>query len=386
MNEITFKSILPALISGTVVLALLWLFFWLLTRAFRRWTKADGGSPDRLRHGVESITRFLRRVTGVASLVVAILIMLHGVGIDSVPRLTWPQIEDWTQGSGLRILFILGSALVLIRTTGSVTRRLPDFLVPAHLSFAERLDRRKRIDMRGRLVRWTITAVVATLAIVMVLKAVGMDLTPFLAGGAIISVALGFGAQDLVRDIIGGSTMILEDQLRVGDIASINGKSGLVEAIHLRTTVLRGLDGAVHIIPNGSIKELSNMTKNFSFYVIDLGIAYKENVDKVMDLLREIGRELTKDPAYGAKILAPLEVLGVDDFAASAVVIKLRIMTVPLEQWVVGRELRRRIKNRFDEIGIELPYPHMSVHFDSAERPAKIDAATSRLAGSGADT
>ena len=207
----------------------------------------------------------------------------------------------------------------------------------------------------------------------MTLTTLGIDATPVLAGGAILSVALGFGAQDLMRDVIGGVFMILEDQLRVGDIASINGNTGEVEAIRLRTTVMRGLDGTVHIIPNGSIKQLSNMTKNFSYSVINLGIAYKENVDSVMALLREIGRELRADSDFSLKTLAPLEVMGVDDFAESAVVIKLRIKTVPVDQWAVGRELRRRIKNRFDAEGIEIPYPHVSVQIDD-RRPAPIRA------------
>lgn len=171
----------------------------------------------------------------------------------------------------------------------------------------------------------------------MILRKLEVDVTPILAGGAIVTVALGLGAQNYVRDIIGGLFLILEDQVRVGDVVNINGKGGQVESIQLRTITLRDADGTVHIFPNGSISAISNMTKNFSYYVIDLGIAYEENADRVMALIKEIGAELEKDPKYSEKILAPLEMMGVDAFAESAVIIKFRIKTVPLEQWSVGR-------------------------------------------------
>lgn len=385
MNTITFENVLPALVSVTATLALLWLSFWTLNRALqRRHLRQDGdGESGNLERSVAHLTLLLRRMTDLAALLIATVIMLYGVGIRGLPRLDWNDVAEWMQGAGWPLLFIGGSALVLIRAAGLVTRSLPDLLVPARLSIAARLDRRKRIETHGRLARWTIVAIVLGIAGVMALRTVGVDVTPLLAGGAIASVALGFGAQNLVRDIISGVFMIVENQLRVGDIARINGKSGQVEEINLRTIVLRGLDGTVHIIANGQINDLSNMTKNYSYYVIDLGIAYKENVDRVMDLLREIGVELRADKAWSAKILAPIEILGVDDFAASAVIIKLRIMTVPLEQWAVGRELRRRIKNRFDLEGIELPFPHLSVHFGATSRPFDLNtmAAGERAAG-----
>lgn len=377
MDSISLQSLLPALVSLTAALALLWLVFWLATRALQRWfvRSADGEHPHVLENWAERVTSLLRRITATTSLVIAVIVMLYGVGIRGVPRLTWEEIGVWIRGSGLPLLFILGSALVLVRAAGVVTAGLPNALVPERLPYAERMDRRKRVETRGRLARWTFTTLVLCIAGVMVLKTVGVDVTPLLAGGAIVSVALGFGAQNFVRDIIAGVFMIVENQLRVGDIANINGKGGQVESIRLRTTALRGLDGTVHIFQNGLIKDLSNLTMNFSYYVIDLGVAYKENVDRVMDLLLEIGQELQADPAYAPKILEPLEVLGVDDFAASAVVIKLRIKTVPLEQWKVGRELRRRIKNRFDAEGVELPFPHLSVYFGDPERAKRSGAA-----------
>jgi small conductance mechanosensitive channel len=142
-----------------------------------------------------------------------------------------------------------------------------------------------------------------------------------------------------------------------------------VEAIKLRTTVLRDLGGIVHVFPNGEIKQVANLTKEFAYYVIDVGVAYKESVDGVMEVLKSIGDELLQDPNYGPLIFAPLEVLGVDDFGDSQVTIKIRIKTAPLKQWTVGRELRRRIKNAFDSRGIEIPFPHVSVYFGEASKP-----------------
>jgi small conductance mechanosensitive channel len=303
---------------------------------------------------------------------VAALILLHGVGITGVPRLTWDRIAEWLRGSGVSMLFIVGSALVLIRAVNLLVAGLPSFLVPAGLDSRERTERIKRIETNGRLLRWVSSALFLGIAALMVMRQAGVDLTPFLAGGAVLTVALGFGAQDFVKDIIGGLFLIVENQIRLGDVADINGKSGLVEAIRLRTTILRSLDGTVLVIPNGSIRELSNMTKDFSYCVIDVGVAYKEDVDNVVQVLDRTGQELAADAKYSGRILEPLEILGVDDFADSAVVIKIRIKTLPREQWNVGRELRRRIKRAFDGCGIEIPYPHMSVYFGEASKPFAI--------------
>ncbi|MEO8124217.1 MAG: mechanosensitive ion channel domain-containing protein, partial [Burkholderiales bacterium] len=317
METISIERLLPELVTLTVALGLLWLLFWLITRALQRWFASragDGNQPGAVEAWAARLTLFLRRVTAGASLIIAVLIMVHGLGVRGVPELTWDRIALWVRGSGLPLLFIAGSALVLIRAASIFTKALPDALVPERLAYAERMDRRKQVATRARLGRWLFSAVVLGTAAIMVLRQLGVDTTPLLAGGAIVSVALGFGAQNLVRDIIGGVFMIIENQLRVGDIASINGKSGVVEAIRLRTTTLRSLDGTVHVIQNGLVTDLSNMTMNFSFAVIELGVAYKEDVDTVMDLLRVIGTELQADPVIGAKLLAPLEVLGVEDF------------------------------------------------------------------------
>jgi small conductance mechanosensitive channel len=155
-------------------------------------------------------------------------------------------------------------------------------------------------------------------------------------------------------------------------VAILNGTGGLVEAINLRTTVLRGLDGALHIFPNGGINTLSNLTHNFSFYLFDIGVAYKEDVDRVIEILKKLSDEVMVDPTYGPEILEPLEILGLDKFADSAIIIKARIKTKPIKQWMVGREMNRRIKKRFDEEGIEIPFPHSTIYFGEASPPFDV--------------
>ena len=163
--------------------------------------------------------------------------------------------------------------------------------------------------------------------------------------------------------------LILEDQIHVGDVVKIDATSGVVESVKLRTVVLRDLSGTVHVIPNGAITTLSNMTKDFSYSVLDVGVAYKEDTDHVVDVLRDVGADVRSDAAFGQHILDELEILGVDDFADSAVTIKIRIKTRPLKQWMIGHELRRRIKKTFDAQGIEIPFPHVSLYMGEVSNP-----------------
>jgi small conductance mechanosensitive channel len=189
----------------------------------------------------------------------------------------------------------------------------------------------------------------------MILKEMSFDVRPLLAGAGVAGVAIGFGAQNIIKDVLGGIFLMMENQIRVNDIAVINGKSGLVEEINLRTTVLRGEDGAVHIFPNGTIQGLTNLTREYSFYVFNLSVSYAEDTDRVVSVLAGIAGELSQEEPYRSAVLAPLEVLGVDKLADSGAVIKARFKTVPNQQWMVGREMNRRIIKRFEEAKIEMP-------------------------------
>lgn len=230
----------------------------------------------------------------------------------------------------------------------------------------------KRAATLSAIIRNTLAVIVWALAIIMALKEGGFDVGPILAGAGVVGLAIGFGAQNLVHDVISGMFMLLENQIRVNDVAILNGTGGLVEEINLRTTVLRGQDGTVHVFRNGVITTLSNMSHGYSYYVFDIGVAYKEDTDRVIQVVRSIADEMMKEEAFQGIILEPLDVLGVDKFADSAVIIKARFKTAPIQQWTVGREMNRRIKKKFDEVGIEIPFPHTSIYFGEASKPFKF--------------
>lgn len=220
----------------------------------------------------------------------------------------------------------------------------------------------KRATTVSALFRRTVATLIWAVAAITALQQAGFDIGPLLATAGVAGLAVSFGAQNLVRDIFAGVFMLLEDQIRVGDVARINGTGGLVEEINLRTVRLRSQDGVVHIFPNGTITTLSNLTQEFSYYLWDLGVAYKEDTDHVVEVVKTLAEEMQQEPEWAPLILEPLEVLGVDQFGDNAVIIKMRIKTRPIQQWSVGRELNRRIKKRFDELGIEIPFPQRTLH------------------------
>lgn len=220
----------------------------------------------------------------------------------------------------------------------------------------------KRTTTLGNIVRYALISIIVAISGITVLREVGINIGPILATAGIGGLAIGFGAQSLVKDVISGFFILMEDQIRVGDVVEIGGKSGSVEKISLKTTVLRDMSGNVHYVPNGQISVVTNMTKEYSRYVFEIGVAYKEDVDEVMEIIKKIDEEMRHDPEFKDDILEPIEVLGVDQFADSAVIIKARTTTLPIKQWRVAREFNRRIKKRFDELKIEIPFPHVTVY------------------------
>jgi len=194
-----------------------------------------------------------------------------------------------------------------------------------------------------------------------------IPIAPLLAGVGVAGLAISFGAQSLVRDVINGFFILLENQFAVGDIIEINGKSGVVESITLRVVSVRDVEGTVHIIPNGSINMVSNKTKSWARAVLDIGVAYKESVDEVIRVVNDVGAGLWADADWQPKLAAAPEVWGVEDLAESSVNVRLIVNTRPGKQWQVKRELRRRIKNRFDEEGIEIPFPQRTLHIRGGE-------------------
>ena len=219
-------------------------------------------------------------------------------------------------------------------------------------------EAKKRVHTLGNILRHAFLIVITFVAVLMILGELGIQLGPLLATAGIGALAIGFGAQSLVKDVISGFFIILENQYRIGDVIEVSGVSGLVESVSLRRTVLRDLRGRVHTIPNGEIKVVSNLSKEWSRSVLDIGISYSEDIDKVIDLLSQIGKELESEEPYKSAILESLQILGVEKFDEFQLVIRMMVKTAPLKQWEVERELRRRIKIRFDEKGIQMPFPH----------------------------
>jgi small conductance mechanosensitive channel len=270
---------------------------------------------------------------------------------------------DVTQWSGaaittLRVVLIVVAALIAIGVLKRVIRL-----------FRERIARRmgdpeamKRAATLGRVFRYLVSVVVSLVAGMLVLSELGVSLAPILGAAGVVGIAVGFGAQSLVKDYFGGFFILLEDQIRVGDVVRIADISGFVEEITLRHVRLRDYDGNVHYVPNGLITTVTNMSREYAQSVIDVGVAYREDVDEAFGVMRAVAGAMRADPAFGPKILDELEVAGVERWADSAVVLRCRFKVAPLEQWNVRREYLRRLKRAFDERGIEIPFPHVTVY------------------------
>jgi small conductance mechanosensitive channel len=258
-------------------------------------------------------------------------------------------------------------AIVAYRAARIVIRRMVEREIADEGPLERRL-RQQRAQTLGSLLGSVAFVVIAAITILTVLGNF-VDIGPLLASVGVLGLAVSFGAQSLVKDVITGTFMLLEGQFAVGDVVRVADVSGQVERVTLRTTVLRDLHGVVHIIPNGEITRVSNLTKSWSRAVLDVGVAYKESVDRVIDVMREIGVEFHADPEWRPLLLGEPEVLGVDSFGDSAVVIRMIVQTLPQQQFPVGRELRRRIKNRFDAENIEIPFPHVTVYWGEGQQP-----------------
>jgi small conductance mechanosensitive channel len=273
------------------------------------------------------------------------------------------QDWDWNRWGGpaasaLRIVLIV----VLAWTSITVLQRLVRGL---RLRIAARLgdrDAARRAETVGRVIRYLVALVIGAVAAMLVLAEVGVSLAPILGAAGVVGLAIGFGAQSLVKDYFSGFFILFEDQIRTGDVVRVADIGGLVEDITLRHVRLRDYDGNVHYIPNGLITTVTNMSRVFAHSVIDIGVAYRENVDEVISVMQEVGATLRKDEAFASRILDDLEIAGVERLDSSAVVLRCRFRVAPLEQWNVRREYLRRIKVAFEASDIEIPFPHLTVY------------------------
>lgn len=289
--------------------------------------------------------------------------------INYTSSLEWDQLI----ATLLRITLIIGFAWGIMTLVQRFLNRLQKRLLSNSEAVGEPpSESAKRVETIVRLLRQAaLIAIWATVSLI-ILKEVGVEIAPIIASAGILGLAVGFGAQNLVRDVIAGFFFILENQVRVGDVAVVNGTGGLVEEINFRTIVLRDLGGAVHIFPNGAVTTMSNLTSQWSAYIFDVGVAYKEDTDRVIAIMKKVGEDLAEDPAFKALMLEPPEIFGVDKLADSAVIIKGRVRTKPIRQWAVGREYLRRIKYAFDENNIEIPFPHRTLYVGNESKPLNL--------------
>lgn len=297
------------------------------------------------------------------------------------PEADWELITI----TAMRIALILVVLWVGRLVVGQLLRRLERRLINKGQAAGEvPTESAKRAETLVRLLRQGVLILFWVVGVLLVLLELRIEIGPLLASAGIAGIALGFGAQNLVRDVIAGFFMIMENQVRVGDVAIVNGTGGLVEMMNFRTIVLRDLSGTVHVFPNGAITTLANLTREWSAYVFEIGVAYKEDPDRVISVMRRVGQELRQDPAFAPFILEDIEIFGVDDFADSAIVIKGRLKTVPIKQWELGREYRRRLKKTFDREGIEIPFPQRVVHWGADNAPLLAQLLNKSQAGSAA--
>jgi small conductance mechanosensitive channel len=356
---------------GLVVLATA-VVAWLAGRTARR--AATAAMRSLLRDAITTSSPVVRaplRLIGLGTfaLVFFVLIFPAFEAVELRPRtgLQLRTLSAWAFHSGLKVLLVVIVAFAVIRVVGVAVKRFEH-----DINFGTGLDaleRAKRARTLGSVLTNITTFVVLVTGALMILREFGVDISPALTGAGIIGVALGFGAQTLVRDLIGGFFLILENQVRVSDVVAINGIGGLVEAINLRTTTLRDEEGTVHVVPNGAITTLANRSMNFSYYVVSLPLAYGEDTDRVTAILQAVAADLQADDAYRPFILEPLEVIGVDAFEDTAVRLKVRIKTAPLKQWHVGREFRRRVNKALRAQGVEMFSPQRTMVVSIPKEP-----------------
>jgi len=275
----------------------------------------------------------------------------------------WAELGS-AAATGLRIVVIVAAAWVLI---GVLQRAIRAF----RIRIASRFDDReavKRAETLGRVFRYIAAVVVSLIAGMLVLGELGISVAPILGAAGVVGLAVGFGAQSLVKDYFTGFFILLENQIREGDVVKLGDHAGLVEVVTLRFVQLRDYDGNVHFVPNGQITTVVNLSRGFAQAVMDIGVAYREDTDAVVEVMREVGRAMRDDPAHAARILDDLEIAGVESWADSAVVIRCRFKCVALEQWTVRREYLRRLKQAFDAQGIEIPFPHLTIYAGQDKR------------------
>lgn len=306
--------------------------------------------------------------------------MIQGIGSvlrarldgDSISATSWKELFRWEDLVVDFLPNLIQAAFVAVLAFGSyrlvkvVTRRTLERDLPEDDPIVKR-NREQRARTLASLLNSIAAVIIGIVAFLTILTIMGLKIAPILATAGIAGLAISFGAQSLVKDVINGIFILIEGQFGIGDVIRVGDISGQVEKMTLRATMLRDIEGVAHILPNGEITRVSNLTKAWSRSMLDIRVSYKEDVDHVIAVLRQIGDEIANDPDWGPLIIDHPETLGVQNLAESAVIIRMVTKTLPLKQWEVGRELRRRIKKRFDQEKIEIPFPHMTLYWGEGQ-------------------
>lgn len=362
---------------GVAIVSLIFIGIWVSLVNYLKKSVDDLSSDfDNLKTTYEKNKVILRRGGLICILLISLSLIFESWGIS----LKWAFFSENTIiKTGLHVFLILLISFALIQIVKVAVEKFKKQATTRMID-SERnssIEIEKRVATLGNIIQRMAIGIILLFAVIMSMDQMGFDIKAMLAGVGIVGLAVGFGAQSLVKDIISGLFLIFENRIRVGDVAIVNGIGGSVEQVNLRTTVLRSVDGTLHVFPNGSINSLSNMTHQFSYYVFDIGVSYDQDLDKVISVLKELGEEIINDPQFANVIMEPLEISGVDRFSDSSIIIKARIKTIPVKQWFVGREMNLRIKKRFDKEGIAMPFPQRSVHLESSKKPIPLKLETS---------
>ena len=369
-----FEFLVRASLLTAAILSLAYLLTRILDRGIARlfrvgaeMKKGAAGLEDRANRYLPVLHRAVRVVV----YGFAILAVLQAWGADTIGWLTGPTGEAIVS-SAITIAVVIVAALVFWELVSGAIERYLDHLATE----TKDRDRAKRLGTLLPLARKAILIALILFVSLIVLSELGVNIGPLLAGAGVVGLAIGFGAQTLVKDIITGLFILIEDTVKVGDVVEVAGAAGTVEGVSIRTMTLRDLWGNLHIIPFSSITSVKNSSPDYAYYLFDIGVGYGEDVDRVMEVLREIDEDVRADKAFGPAILEPIDIWGVNSFDDSAVTIRARLKVTSDRRWPTGREYNRRIKIKFDELGIEIPYPHMTLYFgqdkDGTAPPALI--------------
>lgn len=333
----------------------------LLRRLVERALRLDEAHAQRSPRLQARLNRYRPVLVLLVRLAVAVVAAALVLAAWGVPTLAMLEV-DWARrvvSAAISILLVVAFAVAVWELVSWPMER---YLLPPEQGGDEREPSRRARTLLP-LARIVLMIVLTAVVALTVLAELGVNIAPLLAGAGVVGLAVGFGAQKLVQDIITGAFILFEETLDVGDVVTAGGHTGVVEGLTLRTIRMRDLHGNVHTVPFSAVDTVVNMTKDFSHAMLEVGVAYREDTDAVVAVLCDICEEMRADGDWAPAILEPLEVLGLDRFEDSAVIVRVRIKTPPGKQWSVAREFNRRMKRRFDELGIEIPFPHRTIYF-----------------------